>query len=95
MPWTQRRRRMPLRYPGCVGRGTQGASRASAVSRSSFHFDNEGPVHDVLIHPFEIGQRLVTNGEYLAFIEDGGYQRPELWLSAGWDTVEKSSLGSP
>ena len=60
-----------------------------------YHFDNEGPVHDALLHPFEIGQRLVTNGEYLAFIEDGGYERPELWLSAGWDTAQGRGWGAP
>jgi len=60
-----------------------------------FHFDNEGPVHDAVLHPFEMGQRLVTNGEYLAFIEDGGYERPELWLSAGWDTAQDRGWGAP
>jgi len=60
-----------------------------------YHFDNEGPVHDALLQPFEIGQRLVTNGEYLAFIEDGGYERPELWLSAGWDTAQGRGWGAP
>jgi ergothioneine biosynthesis protein EgtB len=60
-----------------------------------FHYDNEGPVHDALLQPFEIGQRLVTNGEYLAFIEDGGYERPELWLSAGWDTAKDQGWIAP
>jgi ergothioneine biosynthesis protein EgtB len=60
-----------------------------------FHFDNEGPVHDVWAHPFEIAQRLVTNGEYLAFIDDGGYERPELWLSAGWDVMQKCDWRAP
>jgi ergothioneine biosynthesis protein EgtB len=60
-----------------------------------FHFDNEGPAHDALLRPFEIGQRLVTNGEYLAFIQDGGYERPELWLSAGWDTARDRGWGAP
>ncbi len=60
-----------------------------------YHFDNEGPVHDALLHPFEIGQRLVTNGEYLAFIEDGGYERPEFWLSAGWDTAQGRGWAAP
>jgi ergothioneine biosynthesis protein EgtB len=60
-----------------------------------YHFDNEGPVHDALVHPFEIGQRLVTNGEYRAFIDDGGYQSPELWLSAGWDTATARGWGAP
>jgi len=60
-----------------------------------FHFDNEGPVHDALVHPFQIAQRLVTNREYLAFIDDGGYDRPELWLSQGWDTVQAYGWRAP
>ena len=61
----------------------------------SFHFDNEGPAHDVLLQPFSIGQRLVSNGEYLAFIRDDGYSRPELWLSEGWEAVNASDRGAP
>ncbi|MGD8318068.1 MAG: ergothioneine biosynthesis protein EgtB [Myxococcales bacterium] len=60
-----------------------------------FHFDNEGPVHDVLLQPFEIAQRLVTNGEYLDFMEDGGYERPELWLSDGWRAVQEHGWRAP
>ncbi|MDF8363813.1 ergothioneine biosynthesis protein EgtB, partial [Achromobacter anxifer] len=52
-----------------------------------FGFDNEGPAHDVLLAPFHLADRLVTQHEYLAFIRDGGYKRPELWLSLGWDRV--------
>jgi ergothioneine biosynthesis protein EgtB len=63
--------------------------------RAGFHFDNEGPVHDVLVHPFQITQRLITNGEYQAFIEDGGYQRPELWLSEGWHAVQVHDWRAP
>jgi ergothioneine biosynthesis protein EgtB len=61
----------------------------------SFHFDNEGPGHDALVHPFRIAQRLVTNGEYEAFIEDGGYDRPELWLSEGWDAAQVHGWRAP
>jgi ergothioneine biosynthesis protein EgtB len=60
-----------------------------------FRFDNEGPVHDVLLHPFQIAQRLVSNGDYLAFIEDGGYDRPELWLSDGWRAVQDHRWRAP
>ncbi len=52
-----------------------------------FCYDNETPRHQVLLRPFEIASRLVTCGEYLAFMEDSGYERPELWLSDGWATV--------
>lgn len=52
-----------------------------------FAFDNEAPAHDVLLPPFHLANRLVTQHEYLEFIQDGGYRRPELWLSQGWDMV--------
>ncbi|MDH3655058.1 MAG: ergothioneine biosynthesis protein EgtB [Myxococcales bacterium] len=76
------------------------AKHAGGIARigcdpTYYHFDNEGPVHDALLHPFEIGKRLVTNGEYLAFIEDGGYDRPELWLSAGWDAAQDRGWRAP
>src|SRR5512146_2233592 len=49
-----------------------------------FAFDNEGPRHEVLLRPFRLASRLVTSGEYLEFMADAGYARPELWLSDGW-----------
>jgi len=49
-----------------------------------FHFDNEAPRHRVWLEPYAIANRLVRNGDYATFIADGGYQRPELWLSEGW-----------
>jgi ergothioneine biosynthesis protein EgtB len=51
---------------------------------AGFSFDNERPRHPVYLAPFELGSRLVTAGEYRAFVEDGGYDKPELWLSDGW-----------
>jgi ergothioneine biosynthesis protein EgtB len=60
-----------------------------------FSFDNERPRHRVLLEPFEIHDRLVSNGEYLRFIDDGGYSRPELWLSLGWATVRNESWTAP
>lgn len=52
-----------------------------------FAFDNESPAHEVLLPPFYLADRLVTQGEYLEFIRDGGYRRADLWLSLGWDRV--------
>jgi ergothioneine biosynthesis protein EgtB len=52
-----------------------------------FSFDNERPRHQTLLRDFRLTSRLVSNQEYLAFISDNGYQRPELWLSDGWDTI--------
>jgi ergothioneine biosynthesis protein EgtB len=60
-----------------------------------FAFDNERPRHSVLLAPFRLASRLATNAEYRAFIEDGGYQRPELWLSDGWDTVLREGWRAP
>ncbi|EIZ79091.1 hypothetical protein WSK_2278 [Novosphingobium sp. Rr 2-17] len=60
-----------------------------------FTFDNEGPRHRVWLEPFALADRLVTNGEYQAFIADGGYRRPELWLSDGWSTCEAEGWSAP
>jgi len=60
-----------------------------------FAFDNEQPRHRVFVAPFEIAERLVTNGEYLRFIEDGGYRRPELWLAEGWDLCRAQGWTAP
>ena len=54
---------------------------------AGFAFDNESPRHEVLLQPFRIASRPVTNVEYLEFMQDDGYRRPELWLSDGWDVV--------
>ena len=62
---------------------------------SGYCFDNELPRHMVWLEPYSLGARLVTNGEFAAFIADGGYRRPELWLSAGWDTVEQNGWRAP
>lgn len=60
-----------------------------------FHFDNEGPCHDLLLRDFELASRPVSNADFQAFIDDGGYQRPELWLSLGWDWVRCGRHGAP
>ena len=54
----------------------------------TFAFDNECPRHRVFAESFGIADRLVTNGEYLEFVEGGGYRRPDLWLAAGWALVQ-------
>jgi ergothioneine biosynthesis protein EgtB len=60
-----------------------------------FCYDNEVPRHRQFLEPFQIASRLVTNGEYLEFIEDGGYQNPLLWLSEGWNTVQTREWQAP
>jgi ergothioneine biosynthesis protein EgtB len=62
---------------------------------AGFAYDNESPRHRVYLEPFELASRLVTNGEYLAFMEDDGYTRPELWLSMGWATVDENGWSEP
>ena len=60
-----------------------------------FQFDNEAPRHRVWLEPFSVAERLVSNGEYAAFIADAGYRRPELWMSEGWEVVQARGWQSP
>jgi ergothioneine biosynthesis protein EgtB len=62
---------------------------------SGFSYDNESPRHRALVPAFSIASRPVTNGEYIAFIEDNGYARPEFWLSLGWMTVNEHGWQAP
>jgi len=90
---------LPAYRPGRAGAGA-GDGAATAPMRwtalpdgvrqighagEGFSFDNERPRHRVFVGDFEIAERLATNAEYREFIDDGGYRRPELWLSEGWD----------
>src|SRR4051812_6872560 len=60
-----------------------------------FSFDNELPLHQVWLEPFRLADRLVTNAEWAEFMADGGYQRPELWLSDGWARVKGDGWRAP
>ncbi|MFO0954015.1 MAG: ergothioneine biosynthesis protein EgtB [Isosphaeraceae bacterium] len=60
-----------------------------------FAFDNEGPRHKVYLEPFRLASRLATCGEYLAFMDDGGYDRPEFWLSDGWAARQARGWTAP
>jgi ergothioneine biosynthesis protein EgtB len=71
---------------GLVEVGHQGAG---------FSFDNELPRHQQWLEPYRLADRLVTNGEWLAFMADGGYQRPDLWLSDGWGKVTGEGWRAP
>ncbi|HET6569668.1 MAG TPA: ergothioneine biosynthesis protein EgtB, partial [Rhodothermales bacterium] len=62
---------------------------------SAFAYDNEGPRHRVYLNPFLLASRPITNREYLAFMEDAGYRRPELWLSEGWKRVQEKDWEEP
>ena len=61
----------------------------------SFHFDNETPLHNSFLHPHKFARRLVTNGEYLEFIEAGGYASPLHWLADGWTAVQEYKWCAP
>ena len=62
---------------------------------TGFHFDNETPAHRVFVESAQIGDRLITNGEYKAFIADGGYETPSLWLDSGWSTLQREGWKHP
>ncbi|MEB3316812.1 MAG: ergothioneine biosynthesis protein EgtB [Cyanobacteriota bacterium] len=61
----------------------------------AFAFDNEGPRHRVWLEPFALARRLVSNADYGTFIADGGYRRPELWMSEGWGIKEQRGWSAP
>ncbi|MGB3738087.1 MAG: ergothioneine biosynthesis protein EgtB [Pontixanthobacter sp.] len=74
-------------YPGGIARiGHDG---------SGFAYDNEGPAHRVLLEPFGLSNRLVTNAEWQAFIDDGGYRTAAHWLSDGWSWVQREAIAAP
>lgn len=75
--------------------GHEGGLVKIGHSGEGFCFDNEQPRHKVYLKPFELASRLVTCGEYLDFMRDGGYERAELWLSDGWDTVRAQQWRAP
>jgi len=77
--------------PGLVGIGVT----PDPNSLETFAFDNETPRHPVYLAPFQFGARLITCSEYLAFIDEDGYLRPELWLSEGWDAMRAQGWLAP
>lgn len=92
---------LPLEWlpftPGRVGRaGIVEIGITPEISDiEAFAFDNETPRHLVYVAPFRLASRLTTCAEYLAFMEDEGYSRAELWLSEGWNTVENEGWNAP
>lgn len=80
----------PLKYREYAGGVVEIGHRTE-----SFAFDNESPAHRVYLQPFALADRPVSSGEYLAFIEDGGYRRADLWLSDGWAQVAAGALEAP
>ena len=87
----------PAPAPGPSGRFRRiggGPVRVGAVDER-FAFDNEGPRHTTWLEPFEISDRLVTNGQWLAFMALGGYRRADLWLSDGWAQRQEEGWEAP
>ena len=72
-----------------------GGEREIGYRGDGFCFDNETPRHSLLLRPFRLASRLITSGEYLEFMNDGGYRRPELWLSEGWDEACGNAWDAP
>ncbi len=73
----------------------EGGIRPIGHEGRGFAFDNEQPRHDVLLRPFELASRPISHGDVIDFIDDDGYRRPELWLSAGWDSVLQGGWQAP
>ena len=73
----------------------QGRLIEIGYGENKFSFDNEKPLHKVFINDFKLQNRLITNEEYLKFINDGGYLNPVLWLSDGWDIIQKENWIAP
>ena len=73
----------------------EGGLATVGYAGEGFHYDCEGPQHEVRLYPFELAGRPVTNRQWLAFMADGGYARPEFWMSDGFATVQAESWQAP
>ena len=80
---------------GLVEIGHPGGETGPGPSPGGFHFDNEAPRHRLWLEPCAIAEQLVSNGAYADFIADGGYRRPELWMSEGWAVVQQRGWTAP
>lgn len=80
-----------LDYPG----GLYAVGSSGAELAADFAFDNEGPQHPVYLQDYYLASRLITNGEYLEFMQAGGYSKPEYWLAEGWSTVQTQQWQAP
>ncbi len=75
--------------------GFDGGLVELGATPEGFSFDNEGPRHRHFLEPYALLNRLVTHGEWRAFVNDGGYQNPRWWLAAGWDWVQALQIEAP
>lgn len=88
---------LPSAPPGWldVPAGLHQVGVGAGTAMPDFHFDNEGPTHTTFLPGCRLADRSVSNGEYSAFIRDGGYTRPELWLSDGWAACQHGNWDAP
>lgn len=84
---------LPLEFHSFDGGVRSIGRNAGSAQDEDFCFDNETPKHKHWLEPFQLANRLVNNSEYLDFINDGGYERSELWLSEGWSAVQAGRFG--
>lgn len=91
-PW---RAQMAREAPGLRWFDYEGGIFPIGHEGDGFSYDNESPRHEVLLRPFQLASRAVTNAEWIAFIEDGGYTRPDLWLMDGWARVKRGEYSAP
>ncbi len=105
-PWNEGTREPETNNNGAEGHRGQGNAalhfpefpgglREIGHGHAGFCFDNELPRHRVWLEPYALANRLITCDEYAGFMADGGYARPELWLSAGWDAVKRNGWRAP
>jgi len=81
--------------PATFHRFEGGLFEMGAEKSAAFRFDNEEPRHRVFVQPFELADRIVTVGEWVAFAEAGGYEKPALWLSDGFDCITANGISAP
>ncbi len=86
---------LPAMYTSFAGGLVEAGITPDADDPQAFAFDNETPRHTVFLQPFALCNRLVTCSEYLLFVDDNGYSRPELWLSEGWTTMRAAGWQAP
>jgi len=85
----------PARASACRWQDLDGGLVEVGASGDAFSFDNETPRHRSWLEPYQLASRLVTNGEYLEFVRDGGYREPLLWLADGWSAVAAENWHAP
>ncbi|MDT9599467.1 ergothioneine biosynthesis protein EgtB [Sphingosinicella rhizophila] len=93
--WLRREDDAPPALPALSGVRAHGGIFEIGHDGRGFGFDCESPRHPALIHPHELADRLVTNGEWLRFVGENGYRRPDLWLSDGWQWVKENGIEAP